>query len=170
MVCAAVHELSGARRLFAKAFLVQPPQKHAQEATTAARTMSPTPTVDPAKLKVVELRAQLSARGLDTKGNKPVLVKRLKEALEKELEKGGRGRAFREHGTDVFCFCYVMFLIRVVQRRACSRGWRVAGGMNCCCDSTAINPKSRLMSVRHGLCKRCGSCLFLLSRRASVEG
>lgn len=45
-------------------------------------------TLDPAKLKVIELRAELCARGLDTKGNKPVLVKRLKDALEKELEKG----------------------------------------------------------------------------------
>lgn len=42
--------------------------------------------MDPAKLKVVELRAELQARGLDTKGNKPVLVKRLKEALEAELQ------------------------------------------------------------------------------------
>lgn len=45
-------------------------------------------TMDPAKLKVVELRAELTARGLDTKGNKPVLVKRLKDALEKELQQG----------------------------------------------------------------------------------
>lgn len=44
--------------------------------------------IDPAKLKVVELRAELSARGLDTKGNKPVLVDRLREALEKEGQKG----------------------------------------------------------------------------------
>ncbi|GJQ77787.1 hypothetical protein Trydic_g16049 [Trypoxylus dichotomus] len=43
--------------------------------------------LDPAKLKVVELRSELSARGLDTKGNKPVLVKRLKDALEEELKK-----------------------------------------------------------------------------------
>lgn len=43
---------------------------------------------DPAKLKVVELRAELSARGLDTKGNKAVLVKRLKEALEEEIGEG----------------------------------------------------------------------------------
>lgn len=45
-------------------------------------------SIDPGKLKVVELRAELSSRGLDSKGNKPVLVKRLKEALEKELETG----------------------------------------------------------------------------------
>lgn len=44
--------------------------------------------LDPAKLKVVELRSELTARGLDSKGNKPALVKRLKEALESELEEG----------------------------------------------------------------------------------
>ncbi|XP_068210921.1 heterogeneous nuclear ribonucleoprotein U-like protein 1 [Palaemon carinicauda] len=38
--------------------------------------------IDPSKLKVAELRAELQARGLDTKGNKPVLVERLREALE----------------------------------------------------------------------------------------
>ena len=40
--------------------------------------------IDPNKLKVTELRAELQARGLDTKGNKPVLIERLKEALESE--------------------------------------------------------------------------------------
>ncbi|XP_011502312.1 PREDICTED: heterogeneous nuclear ribonucleoprotein U-like protein 2 [Ceratosolen solmsi marchali] len=40
--------------------------------------------MDPAKLKVVELRAELSKRGLDSKGNKPVLVERLRQALEEE--------------------------------------------------------------------------------------
>ncbi|XP_077260398.1 uncharacterized protein LOC143896400 isoform X1 [Temnothorax americanus] len=40
--------------------------------------------MDPSKLKVVELRAALSDRGLDTKGNKPVLVERLRKALEEE--------------------------------------------------------------------------------------
>ena len=40
--------------------------------------------LDPSKLKVVELRAELSSRGLDTRGNKSILVDRLKEALEKE--------------------------------------------------------------------------------------
>lgn len=42
--------------------------------------------MDPAKLKVVELRSQLSQRGLDTKGNKAVLVERLRKALEEETE------------------------------------------------------------------------------------
>lgn len=44
--------------------------------------------MDPGKLKVVELRAELSSRGLDTKGNKAVLVKRLREALEEESGNG----------------------------------------------------------------------------------
>ncbi|XP_045583162.2 heterogeneous nuclear ribonucleoprotein U-like protein 1 isoform X2 [Procambarus clarkii] len=38
--------------------------------------------IDPSKMKVAELRAELQERGLDTKGNKPVLVERLREALE----------------------------------------------------------------------------------------
>ncbi|XP_060521067.1 heterogeneous nuclear ribonucleoprotein U-like protein 2 [Cylas formicarius] len=44
--------------------------------------------MDPAKMKVVDLRNELASRGLDTKGNKAVLVKRLKDALEKELDHG----------------------------------------------------------------------------------
>ena len=35
------------------------------------------------KLKVAELRAELQSRGLDSKGNKPVLVERLLEAISK---------------------------------------------------------------------------------------
>ncbi|KAJ8981698.1 hypothetical protein NQ317_003419 [Molorchus minor] len=45
-------------------------------------------SMDPAKLKVADLRTELTARGLDSKGNKAVLVKRLKDALEKELMQG----------------------------------------------------------------------------------
>ena len=44
--------------------------------------------MNPAKLKVVELRAELASRGLDTKGNKAALVERLQEALDNESEKG----------------------------------------------------------------------------------
>ncbi|KAI0559919.1 SAP domain containing protein [Gracilaria domingensis] len=36
------------------------------------------------KLRVPELRKYLKARGLDEKGNRPVLIKRLREALERE--------------------------------------------------------------------------------------
>ena len=38
--------------------------------------------IDPEKMKVVELRSALAEHGLDTKGNKPVLVARLKSFLE----------------------------------------------------------------------------------------
>eukprot|EP01098_Paradermamoeba_levis_P008293 TRINITY_DN3442_c0_g1_i2.p1 TRINITY_DN3442_c0_g1~~TRINITY_DN3442_c0_g1_i2.p1 ORF type:complete len:114 (-),score=50.26 TRINITY_DN3442_c0_g1_i2:65-406(-) len=38
--------------------------------------------MDPETLKITELRKELQTRGLDTKGNKAVLVQRLKAALE----------------------------------------------------------------------------------------
>jgi hypothetical protein len=41
-------------------------------------------SMDPSKLKVVELRAELSSRGLDTRGVKATLIDRLKEALDRE--------------------------------------------------------------------------------------
>ncbi|XP_043238720.1 heterogeneous nuclear ribonucleoprotein U-like protein 1 isoform X1 [Amphibalanus amphitrite] len=41
-------------------------------------------SVDPTKMKVAELKAELEERGLDTKGLKAVLVKRLQEALDNE--------------------------------------------------------------------------------------
>lgn len=48
--------------------------------------------MDPAKLKVVELRAELTKRGLDSKGNKPVLVERLKQALAEEKPGAAAGK------------------------------------------------------------------------------
>ena len=42
------------------------------------------PVMDLAKLKVADLKAELAARNLDTKGVKAVLLERLKEAIERE--------------------------------------------------------------------------------------
>ena len=39
-------------------------------------------TLDPSELSVVELKAELEARGLDTKGCKRLLAERLREDLE----------------------------------------------------------------------------------------
>ncbi|KAH9507215.1 Heteroproteinous nuclear ribonucleoprotein U-like protein 1 [Bulinus truncatus] len=49
--------------------------------------------IDPDKLKVAELRDELKARGLDTKGNKAALVARLKEALEASAAENEEGQA-----------------------------------------------------------------------------
>ena len=46
------------------------------------------PLKDLEKLTVVKLRAELIARGLDPKGNKPFLVERLHSAIELEEKNG----------------------------------------------------------------------------------
>ncbi|XP_037091309.1 heterogeneous nuclear ribonucleoprotein U-like protein 1, partial [Pollicipes pollicipes] len=50
-------------------------------------------SLDPAKLKVAELKVELEQRGLDTKGLKAALVKRLQDALDSEVlaDDGGEG-------------------------------------------------------------------------------
>lgn len=49
------------------------------------------------KLKVAELRAELQSRGLDSKGNKPVLVERLLEAISKaDVAEGNGDQAMEE--------------------------------------------------------------------------
>merc|ERR1739840_27329 len=53
-------------------------------------------SLDPSKLKVAELREELQARGLDSKGNKAALVDRLAEALEEEGDEGES----EEHQTE----------------------------------------------------------------------
>ena len=56
--------------------------------------------IEPKKLKVTELREELKSRGLDTKGNKAQLVKRLEKALAAEV---GNEAA----GTVVYmCACF----------------------------------------------------------------
>lgn len=47
--------------------------------------------VDVTKLKVVELKVELQARGLDTKGNKAALVKRLQDAIDSGQTGGDPG-------------------------------------------------------------------------------
>ena len=54
-------------------------------ATAAAITM-PIENLD--KMKVAELRAELAKLGMDTKGTKPILLARLKEALANMPEEG----------------------------------------------------------------------------------
>ena len=43
--------------------------------------------IDPKKMKVTELREALRARGLDTKGTKPHLIKRLEKFLAQQTGK-----------------------------------------------------------------------------------
>lgn len=50
------------------------------------------------KLKVDDLRKELSTRGLDTTGTKPILVKRLEEAIEEEEENKKKLNGDRKRG------------------------------------------------------------------------
>ncbi|XP_064090745.1 uncharacterized protein LOC135204505 [Macrobrachium nipponense] len=53
-------------------------------------------TLDASKLKVAELKAELQVRGLDTKGNKALLVERLREALERTDDNDDEGTGARD--------------------------------------------------------------------------
>lgn len=64
--------------------------------------------MDVTKLKVVELRQELQARGLDTKGVKAVLAARLIEALEAESGDGN------ENGTGC-AGAFVYFIWRQLE-------------------------------------------------------
>ena len=46
------------------------------------------PLTDLEKLTVVKLRAELTARGLDSRGNKPFLIERLRAAIEQDVLQG----------------------------------------------------------------------------------
>lgn len=56
--------------------------------------------MDLEKLKVVDLRKELQQRGLDTKGNKAVLVKRLKDAMDKESDSGTTAPVQQDSGDE----------------------------------------------------------------------
>ena len=89
--------------------------------------------MDPQKLKVVELRAELTKRGLDSKGNKPVLVDRLRQALEEEERGGGGVAPARKYlyigylditrsgtyyqGVGVACLCLLSLAFRAAAER-----------------------------------------------------
>lgn len=59
--------------------------------------------IEPSKLKVAELRAELQARGLDSKGVKAVLVERLENALLDDAEEvGNENEPTEAEGDDNF--------------------------------------------------------------------
>ncbi|KAK6035064.1 hypothetical protein COOONC_27429 [Cooperia oncophora] len=80
----------------AKSVKEETPGKDGEEGEGAEAVDTPThwSKLDPKMLKVPELRAELEARGLETKGVKSLLCKRLQEALDQEKEKEeGEGAA-----------------------------------------------------------------------------
>ena len=71
-----------------------PPRKRKQPAAAAEAGPSAATALDPSKMKVAELRAELEDRGLDTSGKKAELVARLEAALggaskKAKVEEGG---------------------------------------------------------------------------------
>lgn len=83
--------------------------------------------MDPSKMKVVDLRSELGALGLDTKGNKPALVERLKKALE---AKSGKGKtcSFCDYYTYINIFAIILFLSSsksIIIAKARVHFWRV---------------------------------------------
>jgi hypothetical protein len=67
-------------------------------------------------MKVEELRAELKKRGLDSVGNKPVLVDRLRKALAAESEeKDSSGKVCLKPFVSVFqCFTLIFTIHRVL--------------------------------------------------------
>lgn len=73
------------------------------------------------KLKVPELRDLLKSKGLDSKGNKPVLIERLREAIERENGKYQCNYV----KLDVNLLSYAYFFRSVVVFHSCNAGNRV---------------------------------------------
>ena len=57
-------------------------------AASTPKNVATMPVENLDKMKVAELRAELTKLGMDTKGTKPVLLARLKEALANLPEEG----------------------------------------------------------------------------------
>ncbi len=64
-----------------------PKKKRANPATAVSGGGGGGSQIEPAKLKVVELRTELENRGLETEGKKAELVARLEDALKAESGK-----------------------------------------------------------------------------------
>ena len=98
--------------------------------------------IEPKKLKVAELREELRERGLDTKGNKAQLVKRLEKALKAEAAASDDAAGWYIHCFDVdtvMCVTTTVFGWRMtvyklvptgsnpVDQRAWFTAWSAAG-------------------------------------------
>lgn len=82
------------------AFVVYNNNTTTNNSSAGSHTHTHTRDMDPVKMKVVELRAELGQRGLDQKGVKAVLVQRLQAALEADGHAVEKGKAGWHTGGD----------------------------------------------------------------------
>jgi hypothetical protein len=74
-------------------------------APARAPSVAPRSVLNTSKINVTDLRKELADRGLDSKGNKPVLVARLDAALEREGESRAGGAAGGAAGGPTVKMC-----------------------------------------------------------------